>query len=76
MERVKGIEPSYSAWEAAALPLSYTRDLSAIRPSQTCRQAGLAIHHGKVSATSPRSPAFTVTVASTGVPSLRVATTR
>jgi hypothetical protein len=27
LERVKGIEPSYSAWEAAALPLSYTRDL-------------------------------------------------
>ena len=26
MERVKGIEPSYSAWKAAALPLSYTRD--------------------------------------------------
>ena len=26
MERVKGIEPSYSAWEAAALPLSYTRE--------------------------------------------------
>jgi hypothetical protein len=22
---VKGIEPSYSAWKAAALPLSYTR---------------------------------------------------
>ena len=34
MERVKGIEPSYSAWEAAALPLSYTRmafDLSQSR---------------------------------------------
>ena len=29
LERVKGIEPSYSAWKAAALPLSYTR-LSAI----------------------------------------------
>ena len=27
LERVKGIEPSYSAWEAAALPLSYTRNL-------------------------------------------------
>ena len=27
MERVKGIEPSSSAWEAAALPLSYTRAL-------------------------------------------------
>ena len=26
MERVKGIEPSSSAWEAAALPLSYTRE--------------------------------------------------
>ena len=27
LERVKGIEPSYSAWKAAALPLSYTRSL-------------------------------------------------
>ena len=25
MERVRGIEPPSSAWEAAALPLSYTR---------------------------------------------------
>ncbi len=25
MERVKGIEPSYLAWKATALPLSYTR---------------------------------------------------
>ncbi len=25
MERVMGIEPTYSAWKAAALPLSYTR---------------------------------------------------
>ena len=25
MERVKGIEPSSEAWEAPALPLSYTR---------------------------------------------------
>jgi hypothetical protein len=28
LERVKGIEPSYSAWKAAALPLSYTRVLA------------------------------------------------
>ena len=27
MERVKGIEPSSSAWKAVALPLSYTRKL-------------------------------------------------
>jgi hypothetical protein len=25
MERVEGIEPSYAAWEAAVLPLNYTR---------------------------------------------------
>ena len=25
IERVKGIEPSYAAWEAAVLPLNYTR---------------------------------------------------
>jgi hypothetical protein len=26
LERVKGIEPSYAAWEAAVLPLNYTRE--------------------------------------------------
>lgn len=25
VERVKGIEPSYSAWEADILPMNYTR---------------------------------------------------
>jgi hypothetical protein len=25
VERVKGIEPSYAAWEATVLPLNYTR---------------------------------------------------
>jgi hypothetical protein len=29
---VKGIEPSYSAWKAAALPLSYTRMSAPVRP--------------------------------------------
>ena len=28
LERVKGIEPSYAAWEAAVLPLNYTRVVS------------------------------------------------
>ena len=27
LERVKGIEPSYAAWEAAVLPLNYTRKI-------------------------------------------------
>ena len=27
MERMKGIEPSYQAWEARILPLNYTRML-------------------------------------------------
>ena len=26
VERAKGIEPSYAAWEAAVLPLNYARD--------------------------------------------------
>ena len=30
VERVKGIEPSSAAWEAAALPLSYTRPMNPI----------------------------------------------
>ena len=33
LERVKGIEPSYSAWKAAALPLSYTRVRGRVSPS-------------------------------------------
>jgi hypothetical protein len=32
MERVAGIEPAYSAWKAAALPLSYTRIIKAYSP--------------------------------------------
>ena len=27
LERVMGIEPTWSAWEAEVLPLNYTRDL-------------------------------------------------
>ncbi len=30
VERVKGIEPSYEAWEASVLPLNYTRAASSI----------------------------------------------
>jgi hypothetical protein len=32
LERAKGIEPSYAAWEAAVLPLNYARKL--IRQNQ------------------------------------------
>ena len=31
MERVTGIEPAYLAWEASALPLSYTRVQTAVK---------------------------------------------
>ena len=47
MERVKGIEPSYSAWKAAALPLSYTRTLKdelTRRAGRLNRPAGLVPH--------------------------------
>ena len=35
MERVKGIEPSSVAWEATALPLSYTRVGRSLCPAPT-----------------------------------------
>jgi hypothetical protein len=52
MERVEGIEPSYSAWKAAALPLSYTRPRR--RYAVLCRgwQAG----PGRLARTVRRSP--------------------
>ena len=28
LERAKGIEPSYAAWEAAVLPLNYAREIA------------------------------------------------
>jgi hypothetical protein len=37
LERVEGIEPSYSAWKAAALPLSYTRDFNSLSCFSTYR---------------------------------------
>ena len=43
MERVKGIEPSSSAWKAVALPLSYTRGRRAIclrRKGSTAKDGG------------------------------------
>jgi hypothetical protein len=36
VERVKGIEPSYEAWEAAVLPLNYTRILQLVDPRDFC----------------------------------------
>ena len=49
LERVKGIEPSYSAWKAAALPLSYTR----VTGSLTRPGGGLNCPGGRFP-TSPR----------------------
>ena len=43
LERVKGIEPSYSAWEAAALPLSYTRKPAENRGSRSRLGRRLAV---------------------------------
>lgn len=47
MERVMGIEPTYSAWKAAALPLSYTRALLRLpeRPGAR-KRAGLTHPRG------------------------------
>ena len=62
LERVKGIEPSYSAWKAAALPLSYTRGRGSLtRPGGGLnyprhgfrRLSGLAHRSGSPSDGSP-----------------------
>ena len=45
MERVKGIEPSYAAWEAAVLPLNYTRAPHAAE--RIIRQSGLTPQSGE-----------------------------
>src|SRR6186997_1039243 len=58
VERVKGIEPSYAAWEAAVLPLNYTRAprnftaVGALRrpfvantPRDPCRPPSLPVPH-------------------------------
>ena len=44
MERVKGIEPSSVAWEATALPLSYTRLVpgNSMRPGRQKATGGVA----------------------------------
>lgn len=40
MERVRGIEPPYSAWEADVLPLNYTRNVIGIiaRENGKCKR--------------------------------------
>ncbi len=48
MERVTGIEPAFSAWEADVLPLNYTRKVSA-----TLRQASTGPAQGHVEVTPP-----------------------
>src|SRR5215475_5567818 len=45
MERVTGIEPAFSAWEADVLPLNYTREV----PGQVSRsRGGLPLGSGAV----------------------------
>jgi hypothetical protein len=39
LERVKGIEPSYEAWEAAVLPLNYTRKIGSNDNARAWRHA-------------------------------------
>ena len=64
MERVAGIEPAYSAWKAAALPLSYTRAgrtyLAAVRENvETSVTSGCSIlaRGGDLPLTRDRAPA-------------------
>ena len=53
LERVKGIEPSYSAWKAAALPLSYTRGLAPAFAWQAKLRRGIRLFN-KARAVTPK----------------------
>ena len=56
LERVKGIEPSCAAWEAAVLPLNYTRAGGDIRPFGSPRQPPLlARRQGVCGTASPKN---------------------
>ena len=47
MERVKGIEPSYEAWEAAVLPLNYTRILQLVDVNELSAQVADSTDRGR-----------------------------
>jgi hypothetical protein len=56
MERVKGIEPSYQAWEARVLPLNYTRNAALLvlgkkehcKPRTDLNHSNQAVPKGKI----------------------------
>ena len=47
LERVKGIEPSYEAWEAAVLPLNYTRILQLVDVNESSAQVADSTDRGR-----------------------------
>jgi hypothetical protein len=54
MERAKGIEPSYAAWEAAVLPLNYARKPSFVSaPAQHDFSAGQQAQYIKTATRQP-----------------------
>ncbi len=50
LERVKGIEPSYEAWEASVLPLNYTRGANSLYRARMRLQSGLAVRARRAAA--------------------------
>jgi hypothetical protein len=52
LERAKGIEPSYAAWEAAVLPLNYAR-LDAYQAADLAETAPSAKRLGGLSRRNP-----------------------
>jgi hypothetical protein len=53
LERVKGIEPSYEAWEAAVLPLNYTRGRANSKARPWCDAAGGELDPGRAGSEAP-----------------------
>ena len=53
VERAKGIEPSYAAWEAAVLPLNYARERTPENRGTSWHQQAILLHGGPFVESSP-----------------------
>lgn len=53
LERAKGIEPSYAAWEAAVLPLNYAREVRSTiaQPPAFCKRDNCKRDNNETTAT-------------------------
>ena len=53
LERLTGIEPAYQAWEASALPLSYSRSGTGLNSSRESRSTRITLPQSEFKVVHP-----------------------